>query len=936
MDRQLPIPPCPSATYRLQLHAGFKLAQATELVDYLSQLGITHVYASPVLTARPGSTHGYDVINHDQVNPELGTAQDFDQLVAALQARGMGLILDIVPNHMGVGGNDNAWWLDTLEWGEDSPYARFFDIDFKTKRPGLRGKVMIPVLGDQYGKVLQSGELTLSFDAVAGSFSAWYFDHRFPIDPRTYSQIVGAGASLPAAQRELLQRFEALAALEGGVYDAGQALKAELARQVGRDAGLAEQLGAAARALLGTPGDLGSWQRLHELLESQSYRPTYWRAAADEINYRRFFNINDLAGLRVELPEVFEATHRLVLRWVAEGKVQGLRIDHIDGLFDPKSYCEVLRERAQGPAGPAYIAVEKILAAHERLPAEWPIAGTSGYDSVSLINGLFVDPAGERSLDRVYRYVAGRQESFDDVLQACKRLVLQSAFASELTVLANALHRVSSSSLLTRDYTRRALRSAIEDIFVQLPVYRTYVTAQGASEQDRRYLDWAIGKARRAATTADTSIFELLRTVLMGHAPEGSEGGGSELAALAMRAQQLSGPVMAKGMEDTAFYRYHRLISLNEVGGDPRRFGVTLAQFHAANTERLSHWPSTMLAASTHDTKRGEDARARINLLSELPRQWLRQVALWMRVNRSRRRELEGARPAPHPVDEYLYYQTLMGAWPAELGASDEAGMLAFAERVVAFLQKAVREGKERSSWDNPDSEYEQALEQFVGETLRPSSTNPFPEQMASWVARIARWGAINSLSQSLLRLTIPGVPDTYQGSELWELSMVDPDNRRPVDYATRRRLLELALRVEAASLRPGEGQRALQELTAHWQDGREKLYLFRRVLTYRREHAQLFQSGSYVPLATAGAAAEHVCAFARQSASESAIVLVPRLLAKLQGDPATPPRWQDTTVAVPSGRYRCLLSGSLLDVTEPLPVARVFESFPVAMLVST
>jgi (1->4)-alpha-D-glucan 1-alpha-D-glucosylmutase len=931
-----PIPTTPISTYRLQFHKEFTLRHAIELVDYLARLGVSHVYASPILTARPGSTHGYDIVNHNQLNPELGTPEDLDAFVAALQTRGMGLILDIVPNHMGVGGKDNAWWLDTLEWGEQSPYARFFDIDFKTNRRGMRGKVMIPVLGELYGKVLESGQICLRFDATFGGFNAWYHEHCFPIDPRDYPRIFAAATGAPAAHRQLLERFEELSRREGDVYETGRALERELLETAQRDPALARYLEGAARALNGTPGNLDSWMGLHALLQEQSYRASYYRAAADEINYRRFFNINDLAGIRVELPELFDETHRLVLRWMDEGKVQGLRIDHIDGLYDPRTYCQRLQEHAGRPGQPAYIVVEKILASHERLPNDWPIAGTSGYDTLNLINGLFVDSRHERNLDRVYRHFTRRHADFDSVLTASKELIMEAALASEMNVLANELHRLAQKDLMSRDFTLRSFRDALEEVFAQMPVYRTYVTPEGSSEQDRRYIEWAVGKARKASQGADTGIFDFIKSALTGSLGEGSVYASDAVYRVAMRAQQISGPVMAKGMEDTAFYRYHRLISLNEVGGDPRRFGISPASFHRANAERLEHWPFDMLAGSTHDTKRGEDARARINVLSELPREWAGEVATWMRINRSRRTEVEGQGPMPNPSDEYLFYQGLVGAWPLDLDLRDEGQVTAFSDRVAAFMLKAVREGKESSSWDNPNTEYESALDQFVRDSLRPSSTNPFPEQMARWVDRIARAGALNSLGQTLLRATIPGVPDTYRGSELWDLSLVDPDNRRPVDYAARRRLLELAERTAADVLHAERRGPALDELARGWRDGREKLYLLRAVLRYRREQPTLFQTGAYVPLTASGPLAEHVLAFARRDGSDEAVVIVPRLTARLAQTTDGAIDWRGTSLELGGRRYRSVLTGETLDVTGPAPLASLLQRFPVGLWVTT
>ena len=939
-DPRAVLPPdAPRSTYRLQFHREFTFCDALAIVDYLADLGITHVYASPILAARPGSTHGYDIVDHNRLNPEIGSPEEFDALVAALHARGLGLVLDVVPNHMGVGGKDNAWWLDVLEWGEDSPYAPFFDIDWKTNRRGLRGKVLVPVLGDQYGKVLANGEIKLAFDPEAGAISAWYYDHRLPIDPRDYARILdGIGDGAPENLRQLADEFRALKTDRSAeVHARGAALKRALAELAAWKPEAATHLAGAAARFHGRAGDLDSWLGLHALLEAQSYRSSYWRVAADEINYRRFFNINDLAGVRVELRELFEETHRLIFRLVEDGKVQGLRIDHIDGLFDPRQYLERVQARAGRPGRPAYVVVEKILAPHEALPSEWPIAGTSGYATLNLVNGVFVDPAGEARLDRFYRRYTGRTESFDEVLYASKKRIMQSNLASEMNVLANELHRLSSSWLPTRDFTLRGIRDAIEEIFAHYPVYRTYVTPEtGASAQDRRYIDWAVARAKKMTRAADTTVFDFLRTVLTADLTRDAGHKPDDVFRVAMRVQQISGPVMAKGMEDTAFYRSFRLLSLNEVGGDPRRFGVSLGAFHAVNRERLAHWPADMLASSTHDTKRGEDARARINVLSEIPTEWARQVLAWSRLNRSRRTDGgEGTGPMPEPNHEYLYYQALLGAWPLDGDPTDAAGMGAFAERLDAFMQKAVREGKERSSWGNPDEVYERALSQFVRRTLEVSSTNPFPGEFAAFVDRVARWGAVNSLGQTLLKLTIPGIPDTYRGSELWDLSLVDPDNRRPVDYAVRTRLLAQLSQLFGDDDTPERRRDGLAEFAEHWRDGREKLFLIRTVLRLRNRYPTLFATGEYVPLAVAGAAADHLCAFARQDGDRRAVVLVPRFVATLAARaPARP--WAETTVTFAPARYRDLFSAEAMACSgAPVEVEALLKDFPVALLLA-
>ncbi|MGO8916795.1 MAG: malto-oligosyltrehalose synthase [Stellaceae bacterium] len=801
----------PRATYRLQFNRDFTFVDAGALVDYLGDLGISHVYASPFLKARPGSTHGYDIIDHNEINPEIGTLAALAEFTERLKRRGMGLVLDFVPNHMGVGGRDNAWWLDVLEWGQLSPYADFFDIDWRAGRPDLSGKVLLPVLGEPYGAILEKGEISLRFDAGEGSFSAWYYEQRFPISPQRYAPLL-RGVALPAEQGAALKRLaDGFARLRGGrgrrrraaLHAEGMRLKAELADLARREPVLAAALERAAAEVNGAPGNAASWRRLHALLEAQSYRVAYWRVAADEINYRRFFNINDLAGIRIELPELFERVHRLVLRLVAEGRLQGLRIDHVDGLFDPAAYCRRLQHDAAAaaglPEGSFYITVEKILAPHETL-RDWPVAGTTGYDFIREVGGLFIDPAGEAPLLRAWRRFTGRQARFGAVLHAAKRRITEVNLASEAGVLAGEFHALSRSHWRSRDFTRNGMRAALDEVIAAFPVYRTYVSEAGTAAEDRRYIDWAVAQAKKRWPGSDTSIFDFIHGVLsLDLAQRGAGYSRATVRQLAMRFQQLTGPVMAKGAEDTAFYRYTPLLAVNEVGGDPGRFGVSVGAFHRLAEERARCWPAAMLASSTHDTKRGEDARARLALLSELPGDWARRVARWSRLNRLRRGEIDGE-PAPDRNDEYFFYQTVLGAWPLDLGLEDAAVLEAFAARVQATMIKAAREAKERSSWSNPNAAYEAVLARFVAGALDGSRPNPFLADMHGFVTGLARPGAINSLAQTLVKLAAPGVADTYQGGELWDFSMVDPDNRRPVDWRLRQHLL--AALVERSSAR--------------------------------------------------------------------------------------------------------------------------------------
>jgi len=898
------------ATYRLQFHSGFTFHDAAELVPYLSKLGISHIYASPIMEARPGSTHGYDIINHNRLNPELGGDEGFRELVDALHRHGMGLILDIVPNHMAVGGRDNAWWLDVLEWGGDSPFAEYFDINWDATRPDLKGRVLLPVLGDQYGVVLESGEIELRFDAAEGSFSAWYFEHRLPISPRTYPAILMAGGEVLS---ELDCAFAALEPLRSEARRRAAALKHRLSERA-REPAVAAAIAVALGYYAGK-GNPEGFRNLHCLLEAQAYRIADWRVAAEEINYRRFFNINHLAGLRAEAPEVFEHTHRLLGELIRRGDVQGLRVDHIDGLFDPRAYCERLQEKF----GPFYVVVEKILAHYETLP-DWPVAGTTGYDFTNQVLGLFVDPAGERALTRLYRRIAERREHFDDVLYASKKRIMQVNLASEMSVLAHEFHSLSMQDWHSRDFTLNGMRAALEEVIAAFPVYRPYVSPCGASAEDHRYIEWALARARKRRHAADTSIFDFLHDVLtIGPADRQDDPRSAEMLRVAMHLQQVTGPVMAKACEDTAFYRYVRLLALNEVGGDPRRFGTSTAAFHHVTAARAHSWPRAIVTTATHDTKRGEDARMRVALLSELPLDWGHQVVRWSRLNRSRRSESDGE-IVPDRNVEYLFYQALLGAWPPSLSVADPEGMQDLAERLEAYMIKAVREGKERSSWSNPDANYEAGLQRFVRGVLDSSRTNPFLVEFRRFAVSLARLGAISSLSQVVLKLTVPGVPDIYQGGELWDFNMVDPDNRRPVDWQARRRLID---EVDGA---------CVTDLSRDWQDGREKLLVIRRLLDLRRSHPALFAEGDYRPIEAEEEGADHVCAFARARGGDAIIAIVPRLVYRLH-DGGCSAKWGATKIGLPPGSWRDVFTGRRQDGGQSVLVGRLLADFPVAVL---
>ena len=951
----------PRATYRFQFNRDFTFAQATELVPYLAELGISHCYASPYLRARPGSTHGYDIVDHSVLNPEIGTEQSYEEFVTALKAHGLGQILDVVPNHMGIMGADNAWWLDVLENGQASAWGAFFDVDWEPLNPELRGKVLLPLLGDHYGTILERGELRLDFDAVRGEFSIFYHQHRLPIDPATYPSIIGyqserltdilgeshvqfvelqtlltAFARLPA-RTDTAPAAMAERQRDKDVHKRNLAVMCESCPDIIRH--IADNLA----EFNGRTGDTVSFDQLHDLIRLQGYRLSYWRVASDEINYRRFFDVNDLAGVRVEEPTVFDATHRLVLELLAQGKVDGLRLDHPDGLYDPAQYFRRLQQAVGGgplePGAPLpmYLLIEKILADHERLPDDWPIHGATGYRFANLANALFVDSAAERRMTRIYESFSEASDEFETLAYEAKKLIMNTALAGELNVLATRLSRIAAASRDTCDFTLNGLRNALVEVVACFPVYRSYVTGGELSADDRKHINWALAVAKKRSPAADTGIYEFFKAVLTTEITYGRSAAFREpVEAFAMKFQQFSSPVMAKGVEDTAFYRYHRLTSLNDVGGEPRRFGVSVAAFHAATRIRAGSWPHTMLATSTHDSKRSEDVRARINVLSEMPAAWKLMLKRWSRLNRGRKRIVDDT-SAPSRNDEYLLYQTLIGAWPLDL--PDETALTDFRERIQAYMIKALREAKEHSSWANVNVEYEAAMSDFVQALLAPGAKNLFMSDFLLMVQPIARYGLLNSLAQTLIKLTSPGVPDIYQGCELWQFNLVDPDNRRPVDFPRRRELLAQVKGL--VDVPPSQWRQNLQTLVDTMADGRIKLYTHWQTLTLRQRWPEVFRDGEYLPLTVGGQAAAHVCAFVRRTGARALITLVPRLPVRLLGDPNALPLgldvWGDTTLELPPElaalQWTNVLTGESHAPAGQLEVGRLLDFFPVALL---
>jgi len=997
------IAPAPRATMRLQLAPDFGFAQAAAVVPTLAALGISHLYLSPILMARPGSTHGYDIIDHGRINPDLGGEQEFRRLSDALQVHGLGLIVDFVPNHMGIGVGENQWWRDVLEWGRDSPYADWFDIDWEPIEPSLKGRILLPVLGDHYGAVLERGELALRHDAEQGGFVVRYYEHAFPVAVSDYGDILRRGLSAGGVENTILALVIAGAdslklpatddTARASHRQVGKVVKDQLAQQLTESAEARAVVSAAEAAFAGGPGHRAGMDALDALLERQAYRPAFWRVAAHEINYRRFFEINDLAALRMEREDLFVTAHRLILDLVAEGRIQGIRLDHVDGLWDPATYFRRLQADAGaaltrgvttgwvtpypgatpaaplgvspfGPDQPFFVAVEKILAPHERLRDDWPIAGSTGYEFMNQALGLFVDPAGEAPLTEEYARVLGVPPDFEKTARSAKRLVMDEALASEVGVMANRLSRLAKTARATRDYSRVALRGALINVIANFPVYRTYVSptalaenlpvtddaASGGAEdggtenrariddQDRRDLQWAIGRARKAARTPDRSIYDFLHGVLTADLALADQGHpAAQVLDVAMRVQQLTGPVMAKAMEDTTFYRFVRLAALNEVGGDPERFGLSPTAFHHANQARLQDWPFCMLAGATHDHKRGEDARVRLAVISECPEDWAQRVRRWQDLNHRRVVQLTERRRAPSANDEYLLYQTLLASWPLEMARLDDNrdpvppdpdALAEFAERIVAYMLKAVREAKLETSWTAQDSEYEAALEAFVRGVLSPATGAAFVTDMAGFVARLAPVGAVNGLAQTVLKLTVPGVPDMYQGTDFWDFSLVDPDNRRPVDFAARTRALDAGIRPHA--------------LLDDWRDGRVKQAIMATLLDLRRRWPDLFAQADYVPLEVEGPQADRVVAFARVLAGEEGhvtwgggaapaalVVVVPRLVWPLMEDQDSPlPRgWDGTRVHLPEdATWEGLIAHDALGDQHPLGAAEGVE----------
>lgn len=896
----------PLATYRLQLSSEFGFKDAAAVVDYLCSLGISHLYTSPFLWARPGSPHGYDVVDPSHLNPELGGESGFAVLADALRRTGMKLLLDFIPNHMGIGGATNAFWLDVLEWGPDSTYADWFDIDWQPSSD-MQNKILVPLLGNQYGIELENGALALQFDETRATFAVWAYEtHKLPVCPAHYGKLWGK-------QHPELERLgDAFAHLPPRykVPGAAERLSEELRFVTQSDPSALNAIRRSLEQFRGTAGDSASWRRLDRVIQAQHWRPAHFRVASDDINYRRFFNINELAGLRMENPSVFEYSHGLVLDLMRRGLLHGLRIDHVDGLFEPRNYLQKLRNAADANAAEhPYIVVEKILARHEGLREEWPVAGTTGYDFAAQVTGVLIDHAGEDAITRIYQEFTGDYEDFSTTLRESKLEIVSNEMAGELRRLARDAATIARQCSHTTDFTQNVLERALRQIVACFPVYRTYIdTLSEPTADDRRDLQWAVEQARACEMAIDQSVFDFLLKLLSGDAAGDTkcEYSRTEVLRFAMHFQQYTVPVMAKGLEDTAFYRYPRLFALSDVGGRPDQFGLAIAGFHKANAQRQKRWPDTMLATSTHDTKLGEDARARLAVLPEIPDEWERQVKSWTRLQRAAMGGVEGNAP-PDRATEYLFYQLLLATWPPELALPNEidpAALASYAQRMRTAMIKVCREPKRQTTWVSPNAAYEDAVIAFVDRTLDLERSQSFLSMFRPFQEWIANLGLQNSLVQTVLKLTSPGVPDIYQGSEWLNLSLMDPDNRRRETFCERCDPVN-----------------------------RTKRDVIAKLLEYRRKHPALFSQGEYEPQYASGSGAELIIGFTRVHEAERLLVLCARFPAARERTPiegAVLPLTDDDTRS-----WRDVITGHPIEADDRgLCVSAAFRDLPVAVLI--
>lgn len=947
----------PAATYRIQFNAQFRFRDACALVSYLHSLGITDLYASPLLQARRGSSHGYDVTDLSRLNPEIGTEEEFEDLVQELHQHQMGLILDIVPNHMAAS-SESPWWMDVLENGPSSAYATYFDIDWHPPRRTLENKVLLPLLGRPYAEVLENRELKLAYEE--SGFFLQYADLKLPVAPKSYLHILRhrleelkqkAGSDSPlfrelegilAAVTDLPERVSLPSEVVGERRMQREGIKERLWKLYQTSPEIHDFINGNLKAFNGKKGDPESFSLLDELLADQAYILSFWRTANEEINYRRFFTITDLVGVRVEDPLVFDATHATIFRLIEKGLVTGLRIDHIDGLRDPLGYLRRLQERlgfssSEDRPERFYTIVEKILSEGEALPENWPVCGTTGYDFLNVLNGIFVRERGTGVLKGVYRDMLGMDIRFEDLVYEKKKEIMDSLLAVEMRSLGHHLGLVAEQDRYARDLPVTGLTQALIEVTACLRVYRTYTRDLTVAPADRGYILHALEAARRRNPNLNSAYFDFLGDVLLLREKVHLSPAQREARlAFVMRWQQFTGPIMAKGFEDTVLYIYNPLVSLNEVGGNPASSGVSLATFHEFLQRRLSGWPHSLNATTTHDTKRSEDVRARINILSEMPAEWGKRLNRWMGWNRAKKKLLNGEREIPDRNEEILLYQTMLGAWPLE-----ESEIPEFKKRLRDYMIKAIREARIHTRWTRPNVAHEKALAEFIKAVTDASEDNLFFKDFLAFQRQIAFYGAFNALSQLLIKIAAPGVPDFYQGSEFWDLRLVDPDNRGPVDFSKRiQGLKELEREEEENSAAPFE------KLLERWEDGRIKLYVMRKALNFRRAHPQLFSEGDYLPGEVIGAKKECAIAFTRSSKNVRILVIVPRFLTRLVKSlkpPIGQKVWGRTAIALSQKspqNWRNILtqeecSAANQEGRRVLQLADALKRFPAALLVA-
>ncbi|MEC4675752.1 MAG: malto-oligosyltrehalose synthase [Nitrospirota bacterium] len=996
-EKMFLLPRIPLSTYRLQFNYRFRFPDAREIINYLHDLGISDIYASPYFRAKGGSLHGYDIVDHGELNPEIVTGDEYNELSDELRKYGMGQILDIVPNHMCIESKENIWWMDILENGPASIYAGYFDIDWEPVKKELKDRILIPILGDQYGNVLERQELRLVFEK--GRFSVLYYDKQFPVNPDTYINILkyrleSLEKILSSDNRHYIEFLSIIASIINLPrytekdpekiavrYRDKEIIKERLMKLADVSHEIRAFIAENVRIFNGVTGDGRSFGLLDELLSRQVFRLSFWRVATEEINYRRFFDINNLGAIKIEVPAVFKETHKLVMKFIEEGRITGLRVDHPDGLYDPSQYFEQLqyscflhlrrgfvrRLESELPASPGpdeleaeitgqyhkilsaepqykpfYIVGEKILIKGERMPEEWPIFSTTGYVFLNTLNGIFVDTRNIKAFDDIYGRFIRARPNYHVIAYEKKKLIMQVSMSSEVNTLGHYLNGISEKNRHTRDFTLNSLTKALVEVIAFFPVYRTYINTYTVKDRDRQYIELAVTKAKRHNTVISGSIFDFIKDLLLLRFPDVFEDADKkEWLDFVMRFQQITGSIMAKGLEDTVFYVYNRLVSLNEVGGMPERFGISLETFHGQNIERIKFWPHALIASSTHDTKRSEDVRARINVLSEIPQEWKRQLATWSRINRKKKVVVDG-RNVPDRNEEYFLYQTLIGIWPVV--PMDGAGYETFLERIKSYMIKAVREAKLNTSWINQNAIYEEALVIFINAILNNNPENHFLKHFIPFQKKVSQYGMYNSLSQTLLRIASPGVPDFYQGAELWDFSLVDPDNRMPVDYNLRKQTLqEIKERERTTGL-----SRLSADLTLNKENGMIKQYIIYKALNFRKAQRALFERGEYITLEVYGKRAGNICAFARRFNGRNIIVAVPRFSTELVANPADPPFgddvWLDSSIAVPfteSGvKYRNIFTGETVNIEENngtrlIRLSEMFRNSPVALMES-